>query len=309
MSTHIRHVDGALGTLSQRLGPYAAIARPQFLVLPLTLVVLGATASAVDGTFDLLRSFLALFGLLAAHVAVNALNEASDAARGIDDRTDPTPFSGGTKTITEGELSVSQARRFGLAAGAVATVVGLWFVWVVGVAIVPLVVAGAVFVVGYTDVFARVALGELVAGLGLGGLPVLGVALVQSGAVGPVAIAVAIPASLLTACLLLLNEFPDEEPDRIGGRRNIVLVFGRRRGAWAYVLLALGVPTTIAALALTGEIPLPALLGVVPSLLLARPLSWALNCPEKSVPVPALRRNVSWVLATNVAMAVGLLVA
>jgi 1,4-dihydroxy-2-naphthoate octaprenyltransferase len=35
----------------------------------------------------------------------------------------------------------------------------------------------------------------------------------------------------MTFDLLLLNELPDEEADRAGGRRNLVLILGRRAAA------------------------------------------------------------------------------
>jgi len=308
MATRSLTIADRLAALRQHAEPYAGVARAPFLVLPVTLVVLGVAAAARDGTVSPLRSLLALIGLLAAHVAVNALNEASDYESGIDEKTDPTPFSGGSKTIPDGELDPAEARRFGLAAAGLAASIGVYFTVVVGPPVAPLAVAGAVFVLGYTDLFARVALGEIVAGLGLGGLPVLGVALVQSGSVGPTAIAVAVPASLLTAALLLLNEFPDQEPDRVGGRLNAVLVFGRRRAAWIYVLTVLAVPASLLAFVFLGRIPATALLGVVPVVLVARPLKWALARPADPVPVAALRDNVGWILATNIAVAVGLLV-
>lgn len=304
MSTHSSTADGPIASLSRQVEPYLGIARVPFLLLPVTLVALGVAAAALDGSVDPVRSLLALVGLVAAHVAVNAFNEASDAESGIDERTESTPFSGGSGTIQEHDLTPRGARRFGLVAAGLAALVGAWFGLVVGPAVVPLVVAGGVFVVGYTDVFARVALGEFVAGLGLGGLPVLGIALVQAGTVGPAAIAVAVPASLLTAALLLLNEFPDEDADRVGGRRNIVLVFGRRRAAWAYILVALAVPGSILVAIAIGTLPLLALLGLAPSVLLARPLSWALDRPSEPVPLPALRDNVGWILATNAALAI-----
>ncbi|MCU4719542.1 prenyltransferase [Halapricum hydrolyticum] len=301
-----RPSTGAGEILDVQLRPYLRVARLPFLALPVTLVVLGVTAAARDGSIVPVRSLLALIGLLAAHVAVNALNEASDYERGIDQRTDPTPFSGGSGALPDGELQPGDARRFAYLAAGVAAGVGVYFLATVGPAVVPLLVAGAVFAIGYTDVFARVALGEVVAGLGLGGLPVLGVALVQDGAVGPTAVAVTVPASLLTAALLLLNEFPDEHADRTGGRRNVVLVFGRRRAAWTYVLVALAVPASLLGLVALGRLPTWALLGVVPSLLLARPLSWALYRPEQSVPVERLRDNVAWILGTNLAVAIGI---
>ncbi len=39
---------------------------------------------------------------------------------------------------------------------------------------------------------------------------------------------------ILTALLLFLNEFPDAEADRQGGRRHLVIFFGRKKSAVIY---------------------------------------------------------------------------
>ena len=53
-------------------------------------------------------------------------------------------------------------------------------------------------------------------------------------------------------------------------------------------------------------LPLHALAGVLPSLLLVPPVRWALARPDGPVPVPALGMNVVWNLATNFLLAAGL---
>ena len=62
---------------------FLGIARAKFLLLPATLVAVGAAAAAYDGAFDPLSTLLALVGLTAMHVSVNSLNEYSDYRRGI----------------------------------------------------------------------------------------------------------------------------------------------------------------------------------------------------------------------------------
>jgi 1,4-dihydroxy-2-naphthoate octaprenyltransferase len=45
------------------------------------------------------------------HVAVNALNEASDYKTGIDFNTERTPFSGGSGTLPAEQLSSRRSQR------------------------------------------------------------------------------------------------------------------------------------------------------------------------------------------------------
>ena len=47
--------------------------------------------------------------------------------------------------------------------------------------LLPIILAGAVSILAYTDVLARIGVGEIAAGFGLGAGPVIGSALVQGG--------------------------------------------------------------------------------------------------------------------------------
>lgn len=288
---------------------YAAVARAPFLLLPVTLVAVGAGAAAYQGAVDGLRTFVALVGLVSLHVAVNAFNEASDYRRGIDFKTRRTPFSGGSGTLPAGRLSTRGATVLASTGAAIGLLVGAWFLWLIGWMLLPILVLGAVASLGYSDFLARSYLGELFAGLGLGALPVLGTALVQAGELGWIAVAASVPPFLMTLNLLLLNEFPDEEADREGGRRNLLVLLGRRGAAWAYAVFALGVPGWIVVAVLLGLLPALCLIALLPSLLLIAPLRWAFTRPESEVPLPALGANVIWNLATNALLAGGLFVA
>jgi 1,4-dihydroxy-2-naphthoate polyprenyltransferase len=115
-----------------------------------------------------------------------------------------------------------------------------------------------------------------------------------------------LPAFWMTFDLLLLNEFPDERADRAGGRRHLVIRFGRKTAARMYALAALLVPVSIVAGVAGGALPFWGLLGVLPSILLAKPLAWAFGTAAGDPPIPALGANVVWNLATNVLLAVGL---
>jgi len=294
-----------MGTLKAFLG----VARAPFLVLPITLVAAGSAAALWEGRFSWTATLLALVGLVALHVAVNAFNEVSDFFTRIDFHTQRTPFSGGSGTLPAGALTPRAARVFAIACALVGLGVGLWFLPRVGWLLVPVMAIGAIAVLAYTTMLARIGLGELFAGLGLGFLPVWGTSLVQGGTPGVASAAAALPAFFMTFNLLLLNEFPDEAADARGGRQNLVLSLGRRGAAQLYAVAALAVPLSILGAVALGTLPLPALLGAAPSLMLATPLRWALARPEEPVPVPALGANVVWNLATNALLAVGLVVA
>lgn len=288
---------------------FAGVARAPFLILPFTLVASGAAAAFFEGSFSWTSTVVALIGLVALHAAVNIFNEWSDLRTGIDLATERTPFTGGSGTLPAGEMSSGSALAFGVVCAIVGLGIGVWFLGRVGAVLLPIMVAGAVCVVFYTDLLAKLGIGEVAAGLGLGGLPVVGTALVNSGDIGAAAVAAGIPATFMTFNLLLLNEFPDEEADRIGRRRHLVILLGRRKAARIWAAAAVATPLSIVAAVAFSALPLLALTGCLPSLLLRAPIRWALAEPENPVPVPALGANVIWNLATNTVLAISLVAA
>lgn len=284
---------------------YLKVARVPFLLLPVSLTFVGASASAYAGDFDLVNSSLALVGLVLLNVSVNVINEYSDWRRGIDEKTNPTKFSGGSKAIVNSEVEPKKALLFGLLTLFVSFLIGMYFVYLYGVTIVPLILVGGALVVGYTDLFARLGLGEVSAGLGLGALPVIGVGFVQSGNFSPVVFAASVPCFFMTFNLLLLNEFPDVEADRLGGRTNIILLAGERIAKYVYVLFCFLCGFTIVLFSLSGPLPLRSLFALAGFVFLYRPV---LSCLRNEVITEAvLGRNVGWIIVTNLLIAASFL--
>jgi len=291
-----------------RIEAFLAVARAPFLLLPVTLIASGTMAARLDGEVSYIRALIALVGLIALHMAVNIFNEISDMKRGIDLETQKTPFSGGSGALPSGALKLSSAMVFGLVCTLIGAGVGVYFLLLIGREMLIIMIVGALCVLGYTDLLARIGIGEIAAGAGLGGLPVLGAALIQGHGISSASIAAAIPASLLTFDLLLLNEFPDEKADRKGGRRNLLLLFGRKSAGRIYVLAGIGVPVSLGISVLMGFLPTIALSAVLPSLFFLRPAVAVIRNPESDPPIPALAANVSWNLVTNTMIALALFV-
>ena len=303
---------GNLGRMTAamfKLKAYLGVARAPFLLLSVTLVASGAAAARYAGDFSWNRTLLALIGLVALHAAVNAFNEVSDMKTGIDLRTQRTPFSGGSGTLPSGLLRIQAAYAFAVALALVGLAVGIYFIIQVGLVFLPIVILGAICVLGYADVFSRTGVGEIAAGLGLGLLPVIGAGMVQSGQVSAPVVAAAVPAFFMTFNLLLLNEFPDEAADRTGGRRHLIILLGRPRAAMIYAAAAILTPLSILAAVALNALPPVSLLALIPSLLLVLPLRWAFRMPAQPAPIAALAANVAWNLLTNIALAATLAIA
>lgn len=293
---------------ANRVAAVVRIARPEFLLLPVVLVAVGAAVSVYTGVFDPFRTTVALGGILALHVAVNVFNDVADYESGIDLETTPTAFSGGSRVLPEGKLSPAVAHRFGSVMFAVGIAIGGWFLYVVGPVVLPVLLVGAVTVIAYTRVLTKLTLGETAAGLGLGAAPIIGVVLVQAGSVSPVGIALSVPAFFLTFNLLLLNEFPDIEADKSAGRTNLIHRFGRRVAGWIYVVAGLAVAGVLLSTIVSDTVPSGAALGLVGMVFFIRPARWVLS-PGGRPPAVVLRDNVLWNLLTNGLIAGGVYLA
>lgn len=283
--------------------------RAPFLSLSLVLVFLGTSIAFSEGVFHLWRALLALIGLAALHISVNVLNEYSDFQKtGIDLYTSPTPFSGGSGMLVAGKIAPAQAYVVGIGFLALGAGIGLFFLWLTNLWLLPLLLLGGFAVYFYTDFLARYALGEVFAGLGLGALPVLGASFVQTEHYSIQAIAGAIPAGILTFNLLLINEFPDLEADTWGGRKNLLIVLGALTGGRIYTGLLVFMYIWIAGAALAGVVPVYCLAAVATAAIAWKPMKWAwTGGANKDGTVPALASNVLTNLATQTLLGVGFL--
>jgi 1,4-dihydroxy-2-naphthoate octaprenyltransferase len=153
---------------------------------------------------------------------------------------------------------------------------------------------------------ARHALGELFAGLGLGLLPVLGTAFVLTGSYSLAALAAGIPSGILTFNLLLINEFPDVEADKKGGRKNLLLVFGVKQAGKIYGLLMAACYLWIIVAAALKLIPVYCLIALLTVAVALKPIKWTWNEPDDhDTMIPALGANVITNLACHVLLGIG----
>ena len=203
--------------------------RPQFLLLSVILVFLGlSTALLLGNSVSAFSFILALTGLILLHISTNVLNDYFDYKSGIDLNTEMTPFNGGSGFISSGLLSTKNVFVFGIVTFLLAIPIGIYFLHIVGLSILPIFILGAIFVLFYTPLLTKTGYGisEISAGLGLGTLPVYGTFVILTGSYSPTALIYSIPSGLLVANLLILNEIPDIEADKIGKRKTLAIQLG-----------------------------------------------------------------------------------
>jgi len=176
-------------------------------------------------------------------------------------------------------------------------------------------IIGAFSIVAYTPLLTKLVLGELFSGLTLGTLVVLGtfIALTAKpgqsfGSLVPFeVIMISIPPGILTSLLLLLNQFPDVEADRNGGRKHLVIKLGSQKAAYVYTAGVIATFVIIFVLPLTGVSSYWLYLGLIPLPLVIKATAIALrfnNNIDKLI--PALGANIVTVLLTDALLAVSI---
>jgi 1,4-dihydroxy-2-naphthoate octaprenyltransferase len=283
--------------------------RPQFLILSLVLVFLGATIAMYDGYVNAGYAVLAAVGLVLCHASSNILNDYFDYTSGVDLKTKQTPFSGGSGILPATLLTPRQALWFGVIALLLAVPIGIYFTVARGVLLLPLLVIGAICVIIYTPSITKWGWPEWAPGLGLGLLPVMGAYFVQIPEYTVPVLIASVPSGILVHNLLLLNEFPDVEADKTVGRKTLPITLGMRGAAIVYSSLTILVYLWIAGWVIAGVMPVYTLLALLTVPFAVKAIRGSFRYDDMSVLGPALGSNVMVVLLTQLLMGVGYIIA
>ncbi len=274
-------------------------------------VFTGIAASLYDGIpLNVLHLVLAFIGALCAHIAVNVLNDYFDYRSGIDLKTQRTPFSGGSGILPAASMKPSHVLFLGLSNLAIVILIGIYFIIVYKLAILPIGLPGVLIIYLYTPYLTKISYVTEFVGPGLGfGLIVLGTYFTQSGTYSASALIVSLVAGLLIANLLLLNEFPDVEADRSVGRKHLPIILGTGTAVVIYCAIAILAYVAIIAGVATNILPPLALLGLLTVPLGIKAMNSALeNHNNIKRLLPALGTNVLVVLLTPLLMSIGIMV-
>jgi len=279
--------------------------RPQFLLLSVVLTFLGTSLAWFDGYFNLGRALLAGFGLVLTHISVNTLNDYFDFKSGIDKKTVRTPFSGGSGILPAGLLTPVQVFWLGTISLLLAAAIGIYFVIVTGWQLLPLLVIAALCIILYSPLILKTPYPEWAAGLGLGTLPVLGLYYVQTGNFTLHAVLASIPSGILVYNLLLLNEFPDVEADKIGNRKTLPITAGLKQAGRVYSVMMLVMYLWIIVLACLIPGHGFILIGLLTLPFAVKAIRGALRSHDISKLVPGMANNVMVVLITQLLIGIG----
>jgi 1,4-dihydroxy-2-naphthoate octaprenyltransferase len=286
--------------------------RLPFLTATLVPVGLGIAAAATQRRFNLGLAALTFVGAVAVHLGLNVANDVFDATSGADDyNVNPTMFSGGSRVIQYGLVSLRQMIAISAVSYAIAIAVGLYLASVAGWGLLWLGVAGVLISYFYTAPPLRLVhrgLGELATALGFGPIMVLGAYYVQTGHYAIQPLVLSIPVALLVMLILYANEIPDRVADARAGKRTLVVRLSPKvviRGysvaaAAAYLALVVGV--------VAGLLPWPTLLALLTvSLAVRTRRGLEQNYDDPYVLMGSLQNNVVLHFSTGLLLVAGTL--
>ncbi len=229
--------------------PWLLAIRPKTLPAAVVPVLIGSAVAFSNGVFSALPALAALAGALFLQIGSNLANDVYDFKKGADtaERVGPT------RVTQAGLLSAKQVLTGMWTVFALATLVGVYLVWVGGWPIVAIGLSSIVAAIAYTGgpfPLGYKGLGELFVFLFFGVIAVSGTYYVQAGTLSLTAVLAGIPIGLLCANILVVNNVRDIETDRKAGKRTLAARFGRKFGVGMYLVfltVSLGIPVGLAA--------------------------------------------------------------
>ena len=230
------HTDLPLSTLVR-------MTRPGFLAITVVAVLLGIAVADACGHSPHGWTALATLALaLLAHAAGNVLNDVHDALSGADaaNTRGLFPFTGGTRLIQQGVVSVQQTRDLARALLIVLIPAGVLLALQTSPSVLWIGGVGLLLAWAYSapplSLMSR-GLGEWAVAV-VWSLVVVGADAVQRGNVFIVPVLTAWSFGLLAANILLINGVPDAHADAQVGKATLAVRAGPRGAALLYALLA-----------------------------------------------------------------------
>ena len=273
-------IEPTLEALPNPVLRYFLATRPAFLSVTFCGWLIGIGAAIHSGVaHDGAAAALTLAFALVAHAGVNVLNDYYDAQIGTDAINVERifPFTGGSRFIQNGVLSLAQTGWFGAALFGAVIGAGMWLIALSARGLFWIGAAGLAIGWAYSAPPLKLnsrGLGELCVATGFA-LVVVGTDYVQRAEFDSLPWIAAMPYALLVTNLLYINQFPDREADRRTGKWHLVVRLGTARARWGYLAIAAAAFAWLALAVQAGALPsrgLIALLAALPSGLAAREL-------------------------------------
>ena len=219
----------------------------------------GMIAWTTDGEFYAGYFLLVMLGLLLNHLALNMTDDYFDFRHLVDVFTDKeNPYTGGSGVLSAGLIKPKAMRHVFTVFYGVAILIGLFLGLMRGPLVLFLLAFGFFCAFFYTAPpikFGYRGIGELTQLLCFGPGIGLGAYYVQTQKISWEAFWGTLPFGIMLFSMITINEIPDFFEDQKGGKRNLVVRFGREKGVGLFSLSLLSAYGAILAGVILGKIP------------------------------------------------------
>lgn len=240
--------------------------RVPFLTATIVPILLGAVIARNDGFSSWWLAMLALLGGAAIHLGLNVANDVADAGGSDEYNMNPTMYSGGSRVIQYGLVSLRAMQWTAIGCYAVGIGIGLFLAATRGWDLLWIGVAGIFLSVFYTlPPFKLVhrGLGEISVALGFGPIMVLGSYFVVAQRFTLEALWASIPVALLIMLVLYVNQIPDKPADAKAGKRTIVVRLSKEAIVLGYLASVIAAYVAIPVGIVFFDMPVWTLLGLL----------------------------------------------
>lgn len=205
--------------------------RVPFLTATIVPVLLGAMVARWHGFSAWWLFALCMLGGSAIHLGLNVANDIADATSGADDaNVNPTMFSGGSRMIQYGLVSLKAMTTASIALYAVGIGIGIALAATRGWELLWIGAAGVFLSIFYTAPPLKLVhrgLGEICVALGFGPIMAVGTYFVIAQRISFEAFYASLPVAIFIMLVLYVNQIPDRPADEAAGKRTIVVRLGQ----------------------------------------------------------------------------------
>jgi 1,4-dihydroxy-2-naphthoate octaprenyltransferase len=207
-------------------------------LFPATLGALVAWAG--NGTFCTFYFLLVLAGVVANHLALNMADDYFDFKHAVDNSKpeEKNPYSGGSGTLSSGAMHPSAMFKAFVLCFALTVTIGLYLTILRGIPVLLFGLLGVFCSVFYTAPpisFSHHGLGELGQLVCFGTVIGMGSYFVQTQTITLEAFLATLPLGIMLFSMIVINEIPDYNEDRLAGKLTLVARYGKWRGVKLYV--------------------------------------------------------------------------
>jgi len=192
-------------------------------------------------SFSIYYFLLVIVGVTINHIALNMTDDFFDYRHAVD-QTKPgekNPYTGGSGTLTSGLIKPKNMFSVFLFLYIIVIGIGLYLSMERGILVLLFGLIGIFWSVFYTSPpiqFAHHGLGEIGLLLNFGPTIGLGAFFVQAQLLSLEAFLATLPCGIMLFSMIIINEIPDIEEDRLAGKLTLVARYGKKAGVNLYII-------------------------------------------------------------------------